>query len=73
MLVVSGKRRLPKFKVEVRFSSNYQMCGIVNMPYKETNIKVQCKSALRGRMVKITTQMAGRLSLCEVAVYGIYG
>ena len=49
------------------------MCGTVNMPYKETNIKVQCKSALRGRMVKITSQMAGRLCLCEIAVYGSYG
>ena len=38
------------------------------------NIEIQCRQApLRGTRVKISTMKRGRLSLCEVAIYGNHG
>ena len=71
--LIPGKRRLPKLKVEVGSTNSYELCNIKNVRVSNTNIEIHCKRTLRGRKVKITTIAVGRLSLCEVAVYGNYG
>ena len=71
--LIPGERRLPKFKVEVGYTNIYDMCRIMDVRATKTNIEIHCKRTLRGRKVTITTLAFGRLSLCEVAVYGSYG
>ena len=72
--LIPGKRLLPNFKVEVGYPKvRYRTCKQVQAPRTYSNIGVQCTSHLRGRRVKITTLKRGRLSLCEMAIYGTHG
>ena len=73
VFVIPGNRRLPKFRVQVGSHGHYATCRSVNVYKKKDTIKVQCRRTMRGQSVKITTRATGRLSLCEVAVYGNYG
>jgi len=70
---IPGDRLLPKFKVEVAYHHRYATCKEMSARTNFKNIEIQCQSRLRGTLVKISTLRRGRLSLCEVAVYGNHG
>ena len=71
----AGKRLLPRFKVEVgyRKAKRLKTCKQVKAPRHYINIEVRCTSPLKGRRVNILTLENGRLSLCEIAIYGTHG
>ena len=73
--LIAGKRLLPKFKVVVGYRKvrRYRTCKQVQAPRNYINIQVQCTIPLRGRRVKLSTLTRGRLSLCEMAIYGTHG
>ena len=73
VLVIPGWTRLPKFKVDVIYHGKSKKCKTVFIRQKKRMIKILCHRILRGRSVKITALTRGRLSLCEVAIFGNYG
>ena len=69
-LVIPGQYKLPRFAVEVGpYNKKYTLCRTVKRRTDKKPFHIAC-SSLKGRTVTIKLKDRGRLSLCEVAVYG---
>ena len=74
ILVILGQIILPRFVVEIGpYNKKYTTCRKVNRRNDNKPFDVKCQSNLKGRTVKIKLLEPGRLSICNVAVYGDYG
>ena len=64
---------MPKFKVTVKYNNAVSTCRTISPQRKKDSIPVRCVRELIGRSVKIDMLSRGRMTLCEVEIYGKYG
>ena len=69
VLAFPGVRQMPGFAVTV----NSKLCKTIRRTTKKDSIRVRCAHKLLGRTVKIKLLRPGRISLCEVEIYGKHG
>ena len=70
VFVIPGQFKLPKAVVQIGpYNNKYTTCRKMKRRRDKKPFHISCGS-LKGRTVKIELLNRGRLSLCEVAVYG---